>query len=230
MHAGGDWQRVEGMLSKDMAATVGEYLQIWKLKLSTTKAVLVAFHLNNKKAKCELKVNHNNENLPFCSEPTILRVTFNRSFAYRRHLESLCKKLTSRVALLMRLAASGWGVGATTLRTATLVLVYSTEEYCAPVWCRSAHTGLIPLSPTTLCELLLRPIPADNLPMLAGIQPAELHRKGATPPLARHPTSVGMHGISNGDAQCACCTTTHQFIWRQWQKCGPLGGSRMEYG
>jgi len=177
------------MLSKDMAATVGEYLQIWKLKLSTTKAVLVAFHLNNKKAKCELKVNHNNENLPFCSEPTILRVTFNRSFAYRRHLESLCKKLTSRVALLMRLAASGWGVGATTLRTATLVLVYSTEEYCAPVWCRSAHTGLIPLSPTTLCELLLRPIPADNLPMLAGIQPAELHRKGATPPLARHPTS-----------------------------------------
>jgi len=24
---------------------------------------------------------------------------------------------------------------------------------------------------------------------------------------------------------CARCTTAHQFIWRQWQKCGPLGGS-----
>jgi len=33
--------------------------------------------------------------------------------------------------------------GATTLRTATLALVHSTAEYCAPVWCRSAHTRLI---------------------------------------------------------------------------------------
>ena len=29
---------------------------------------------------------------------------------------------------------------------------------------------------------------------------------------------------------CARCTTTHQFIWRQWQKCSPLGGSPMECG
>jgi len=104
MHAEGAWQRVEGVLSKDMA-TVGEYLQTWKLKLSTTKGVLVAFHLNNKEAKCELKVNHNNENLPFCSEPTFLRVTLDRSLTYRRHFESLRKKLTSRVGLLRRLAA-----------------------------------------------------------------------------------------------------------------------------
>jgi len=36
MHADGDWQAVEGVLSKDMA-TLDEYLQIWKLKLSTKK-------------------------------------------------------------------------------------------------------------------------------------------------------------------------------------------------
>ena len=36
MHADGDWQSVEGALSKDRA-TLGEYLQTWKLKLSTTK-------------------------------------------------------------------------------------------------------------------------------------------------------------------------------------------------
>ena len=35
------------------------------------------------------------------------------------------------------------GVGAKTLRIATLSLVYSTAEYCVPVWCRSAHTHLI---------------------------------------------------------------------------------------
>ena len=58
-------------------------------------------------------------------------------------LEALRKKLTTRVALLRRLAGSGWGAGAKTLRIATLSLIYSTAEYCAPVWCRSTHTRLI---------------------------------------------------------------------------------------
>jgi len=35
MHADGDTQAVEGVLTKDMAK-VGEYLQTWKLKLSTS--------------------------------------------------------------------------------------------------------------------------------------------------------------------------------------------------
>ena len=132
MHADGDWLAVEGVLSKDMA-TLGEYLQTWKLKLSTTKTVSAVFHLNNKEAKRELKVNFNNETLPFCSEPKNLGVMLDRSLTYRQHLESLRKKLTSRVALLRRLAGCGWGAGATTLRTATLALVHSTAEYCAPV-------------------------------------------------------------------------------------------------
>jgi len=68
IHADGDWQAMEGALSKDMA-TLGEYLQTWKLKLSTTKTVSAVFHLNNKEAKRGLKVNFNNETLPFCSEP-----------------------------------------------------------------------------------------------------------------------------------------------------------------
>jgi len=67
-HADGDWLAVEGALSKDMA-TLGAYLQTWKLKLSTTKTVSAVFHLNNKEAKRELKDNFNNETLPFCSEP-----------------------------------------------------------------------------------------------------------------------------------------------------------------
>ena len=36
MHADGDWQAAEGVLSKNMA-TVGEHFQTWKVKLSTTK-------------------------------------------------------------------------------------------------------------------------------------------------------------------------------------------------
>ena len=95
--------------------TLGEYLQIWKLKLSTTETVSAAFHLSNKEVKRKLKVNFNNETLPFCSEYKYLGVTLDRSLTYRRYLESLRKKLTSRVALLRWLAGSGWGAGGTTL-------------------------------------------------------------------------------------------------------------------
>jgi len=136
MHADEDWQVVEGVLSKDMA-TLGEYIETWKLKLCTTKTVSAVFHLNDE-AKGELTVNHNNKTLPFSSEPKYLGVTLDRSLTYRRHLESLRNRLTSCVALLRRLAEPGCGAGATTLRIATLALVHSTAEYCAPVWCRCA--------------------------------------------------------------------------------------------
>ena len=94
---------------------------------------------------------------------------------------------TSRVTLLKRLVGSGWGAGAKTLRIVTLSLVYSTAEYCAPVRCRSAHTRLIDsvlndaLRKVTGC---LHPTPTDHLPVLSGIQPAELRQLGATLSLA----------------------------------------------
>jgi len=73
---------VEEALIKDMAMLV-EYLHSWKLKLSTTKTVSSVFYLNNKKAKRELKVNFNNETLPFCSGPKHLGVTLDRVLTYR---------------------------------------------------------------------------------------------------------------------------------------------------
>ena len=62
-------------------------------------------------------------------------------------------------------------------------LVYSTAEYCAPVWCRSAHTRLIDSVLNDALRIVtgcLRPTPTDYLPVLSGIQPAELRRLGAT--------------------------------------------------
>ena len=47
MHVDGNWQVVEAVVSTD-TATVGEYQQTWKLKLSTTKTMSAAFHLNKK--------------------------------------------------------------------------------------------------------------------------------------------------------------------------------------
>jgi len=209
---------VEGALSKDMA-TLGEYLQTWKLKLSTTKTALAVFHLNNKEAKRELKVNFNNETLPFCSEPKYLGVTLDRLLTYRRHLESLHKKLTSCVALLRRLAGSGWGAGATKLRAATLALVHSTAEYCAPVWCRSAHTHLIDPTINDALRIVtgcLRPTQADNLSILTGIQPAELRHRGATLSLGRCDMEPGhlLHSSLTRPSRAAArhLKSRHQFV------------------
>ena len=100
---------------------------------------------------------------------------------------ALRKKLSSRDTLLRRLVGSGWGAGAKTLRIATLSLVYSTAEYCAPVWCRSGHTRLIDSVLNDALRIVtgcLRPTPTDHLPVLSGIQPAELFRMGVTLSLA----------------------------------------------
>jgi len=51
-----------------------------------------------------------------------LGVTLDRSLTYSLQLQSLRKSLTSRVALLRRLARHGWGAGETTLRTIYLAL------------------------------------------------------------------------------------------------------------
>jgi len=50
-------------------ATLGKYLQVWKPKLSTTKTASAVFHLNNKEAKRELKVNFNNKPCPSSPSP-----------------------------------------------------------------------------------------------------------------------------------------------------------------
>ena len=95
---------------------------------------------------------------------------------------------------MRRLAGSSWDAGATTLQTATLALVHSTVEYCTPVWCRSAHTRLIdPIINDALRIVTggLRPTPGNNLPILAGIQSAELRRSGATLSLKRRAMEPG---------------------------------------
>ena len=176
LHSSGNWKDLEGTLSQDMS-TLSAYLQTWT----------AAFHFNNREAKHELKVYNNGRLLPFCPTPTYLGVKLDRSLTFRHHLVALRKKLSSRVTLLRRLVGSGWGAGVKTLRIATLSLVYSTAEYCAPVWCRSAHTHLIDSVLNDALRIVtgcLRPTPTDHLLVLSGIQPAELRRMGATFSLA----------------------------------------------
>ena len=180
LHSSGNWKVLERTLSEDMT-TLSANLQTWRLKLSHAKTVTAAFYLHNREAKREVKVKNNGKILPFCPVPTNLGVKLDRALMYRHHLEALRKKLFTRVLLLRQLAGLGGGVGAKTLRTTALSLIYSTAEYCALALCRSAHTRLInsvlnyALPSVTGC---LRPIPTDNLPVLSGIRPAVLPRQG----------------------------------------------------
>jgi len=89
--------------------------------------------------------------------------------------------------------------------------VHSTAEYSAPTWCRNAHTRLIDPAINDALRIVtgcLRTTPADNLPILAGIQPAELRRNGATLSLARRVMEPGhlLHSAltrpSNANARC----------------------------
>ena len=132
--------------------------------------------------------------------------TLSAYLTFRHHLVALRKKLSSRVTLLRRLVGSGWGAGAKTLGIATLSLVYSTAEYCAPVWCRSAHTRLIDSVLNDALRIVtgcLRPTLTDHLPVLSGIQPAELRRLGATLSLAYRgsldPDHI-LHGLLSGSS------------------------------
>ena len=101
------------------------------------------------------------------------------------------QKISHPVTLLRRLAGSGWGAGAKTLRTAALPLVYATTEYCAPVWCRSAHILLIDNVFNDALRIVtgyLRSTPTHHHPILSFIQPAELRRLRAILSLAKRGT------------------------------------------
>ena len=158
------------------------------------------FHLNNREAKRQLNVYNNDNLLPPCPVPIYLVVKLDRSLTFRHHFEALCKKLSTQVALLRGLAGSGRGAGAKTLRMSALYLVYSTAKYCAPVWCRSTHTRLIDSILNDALHIVtgfLRPTPTEDLPVLAGIQPAELRQLGATLSLANraiHDLNHVLHG------------------------------------
>ena len=199
LHSSRNWKDLEGTLSQDIT-TLSAYLQTWRLKLSHTKTVTAAFHLNNREAKRELKVYNNGRLLPFCPTPTYLGVKLDRSLTFCHHLVPLRKKLSSRVTLLRRLVGSGWGAGAKTLRIAILSLVYSA------VWCRSAHTRLIDSVLNDALRIVtgcLRPTPTDHLPVLLGIQPSELRRMGAILSLAYcgslDPDHI-LHGLLSGSS------------------------------
>jgi hypothetical protein len=140
------------------------------------------FHLHNVSASRELNVTLSGKRLKHDPHPVYLGVTLDRTLRYSDHLEKTAGKLKGRNNLLMKLAGSSWGADANTLRSSALALCYSVDEYCAPVWARSAHTKLVDVQLNTTMRLVtgtLRPTPLPWLPVLSNIEPPALRRKAA---------------------------------------------------
>ena len=139
MHLAAEWSSLEKTLNQGMAI-LSSYLQNWRLKLSKSKTMSTAFHSNNREAKRKLNIIVDGNGLPHNPTPTYLKITLDRTFMNQHHLETVCKKLTSRIALICRLAVTSWRACATTLRITALGLVHYTAKYCTPVWSCSVHT------------------------------------------------------------------------------------------
>ena len=90
LHSFGNCKDLEGTLSQNMS-TLSAHLETWRLKLSHTKTVTAAFHLNNGEANCKLKVYNTDRLLLFCPTPTYLGVKLDRSLTIRRHLVDCAK-------------------------------------------------------------------------------------------------------------------------------------------
>ena len=139
---GTDLTGISNTLSKDLNV-MATYFSYWCLRLNPGKTTVTAFHLNNYMADTCLNVTA--LGIPVRNEDHLvyLGVTLDCSLTYRQHITKLANKAKSRVNIINKLAGTSWGSKASTLRTASLALMYSAAEYCSPTWSQSSHVKKI---------------------------------------------------------------------------------------
>ncbi|XP_063540310.1 uncharacterized protein LOC134749322 [Cydia strobilella] len=143
---------------------------------------VTCFHLHNKLANYELNVHWQGKRLTHNFAPKYLGVTLDRSLTFKEHLTKLGRKLQTRNNILNKLASTSWGANADCLRTSALALVYSTADYCSPVWLESAHTDRVDVELNKSMRCISGTIlstPTYWLPVLCNIAPARLRREEA---------------------------------------------------
>ena len=99
-----------------------------------------------------------------------------------------------------------------------------------PVWCRSTHTRFIDSILNDALRIVagcLRPTPTEDLPVFAGIQPAELRRLGATLSLANRATQDPVHVlhgqlVGQQDAHQGRLRSRRPFVPAAWKLLGSL--------
>jgi hypothetical protein len=135
---------------------LNQFFHRWCLQPNPGKTEMCVFHLNTHAANKKLDVMFDGTLIKHVNHPNkYLGVTLDRTLTFKSHLEKATKKVSSRVNLVRKLAGTKWESNAQTLRTASLALVYSSAEYCAPVWLNSAHVHKLDVQLKTACALLL---------------------------------------------------------------------------
>ena len=116
------------------------------------------------------------------------------------HVVPTLGKLAHKINIMYRtfdaLCCTGWGAKGQTFHIMALALVYVPAKYCAPMWCRSIHTCLIDKCLSDAMHIVtgcLQPTPKEFLPILWGIQPAELCHTGATISLSQSALNQPKH-------------------------------------
>jgi hypothetical protein len=133
---------------------------------------LCVFHINTHAANKQLDVMFNGTSIKHVDHPKYLGFTLDWTLTFKSHLERAAKKVSSRVNLVRKLAGTKWESNAQTLRTASLALVYSSAEYCAPVWLNSAHVHKLDVQLNNVMRLITGTVKSTELqwlPVLSNI-------------------------------------------------------------
>ena len=138
------FQEVEQIIEEALG-DLTHYYRGNSLRANPDKTQITAFHLRIREAKRSLQASWNGVDLEKTDIPKHLGVTLDTGQdvelqdTHTQHQD----EGGNRNNLLNKLAISRWGTNARTIRTTALALCYSTAEYAAPVWKRSAHAHLL---------------------------------------------------------------------------------------
>ena len=111
--------------------------------------------------------------------PNYLGVPLDRTMSYKQHIHNTKMKVATRNTLLKKLSNSNWGCNASTNRTTSLALSYSTAEYACRVWARSLHAFKLDPELNDACKSIagcLSPTNIEELYLFAGIAPPDIRR------------------------------------------------------
>jgi len=171
-------------LSHDISV-VNSFLTKWRLKLSVEKTVCSVFHLKNHSANYQLNVNlQPSVTVKFDPLPSYLGTCLDRSLRFRTHLHTLKKKVSSRVALIKRLASAGWELASSSKNLLLGSCVCSGRVLCSSVVPQRSHKAHRCTFKRVDAHYHWLPAgdkisPTSFLPILSGI----------TPPKKRHSAS-----------------------------------------
>lgn len=167
---------IEHTLTNDLAI-LEKFYRDWRLCPNPDKTEVSFFHLNNREANKQLTVKFCGKSVKFNPNPRYLGYKMDRTQTHKAHLEDVAQKLKSRNNIISKLAGSSWGSDGNTLRTAALGIVYSTAEFCCPVWLRSSHINKVDVQLNACLRTVtgtLKSTPLPWLPVLSNIMPSHI--------------------------------------------------------